>query len=112
MKTRIKSVTILGRLWHDKINGNTYHSARVFVDGVCVAAVPFQYGYGNQFEWNAIDALEATGKFKGKSARRVDAERQRCEPGWQWIRDRLGVNYLVDSTSVSKRECVQWGVRN
>ena len=42
--TAIKSVQILGRRWRDKANGNTYHSARVFIDGECVGAVPFQYG--------------------------------------------------------------------
>lgn len=109
MKTKIKSITVLGRLWRDKINGNTYHSARVFADGVLVACVPFQYGYGNQFEWNAADALERTRMFKNDQQRRVDAERQKCEPAWQWLRDRLGINYLVDSTECTKRECVAWG---
>lgn len=109
MKTKAKSVTVIGRRWRDKINGNTYHSARVFVDGACVASVPFQYGYGNQFEWNAADALEKSGTFKGKCSRQVDAERQRCEPAWQWLRDRLGLNYMVDVAECTKRECVAWG---
>lgn len=33
---KMRSVQILGRTWRDNINGNTYHSARVFVDGVLV----------------------------------------------------------------------------
>lgn len=106
---KAKSVTILGRRWFDKVNGNTYHSARVFVDGKLVALVPYQYGYGNMYEWNAVAALSEAKVFKGKQARREDPERQHCEPGWQWLRDRLGLNYLVDVADCKKRECVWWG---
>ena len=66
-------------------------------------------GGPRQFEWNAADALEKSGNFKGKCARQVDAERQRCEPAWQWLRDRLGLNYMVDVAECTKRECVAWG---
>lgn len=105
----MKSITILGRKWRDKVNGNTYHSARVFIDGNLVCCVPFQYGYGNQFEWNAIDALERTKRFKGERQRKVSADRQNCESGWSWLRDRLGLGYVVDCADVLKRDCIAWG---
>lgn len=106
---KIKSISILGRRWRDKVNGNTYHSARVFADGNLVATVPFQYGYGNQFEWTACDQLERANVFKGARQRQCDKDRQRCESGWQWLRDRLKLGYLVDVSEVTKRECVAWG---
>lgn len=105
---KAKSVTILGRTWFDRVNGNTYHSARVFVDGKHVATVPFQYGYGNQFEWNAVDALERANIFKGKQARQRNANGS-AESGWSWLRDRLGLGYLVSVSECLKRECVAFG---
>jgi len=36
--------------WRDKVNGNTYHSARVLdTQRQLQLAVPFQYGYGDHF---------------------------------------------------------------
>ena len=101
-----KSVTILGRKWRDKVNGNTYHSARVFVDGVLVATAPFQYGYGEQFVWSAAEALERAGVFKGKDQRQGSPQQ---EAPWRWLKGRLGLGYLVDCADVTKRECVAWG---
>ena len=54
---KIKSITIIGRRWFDKINGNTYFSSVGLVDGVPVVNIPFQYGYGEQYEhetWKEI----------------------------------------------------------
>ena len=39
--------------WFDKVNGNSYFSARIWVDGEIVGVLPFQYGYGNQYEYEA-----------------------------------------------------------
>lgn len=100
---KVKSITILGRKWRDKVNGNTYHSARVFADGKLVAVVPFQYGYGRQFEWNAAIELDKALIFTGKK------RLQKNESPWRWIKDRLGCAYLVDCTECTKRECVEFG---
>lgn len=48
-----KSLFIEGREWFDKVNGNSYFSARVWVDGEIVGVLPFQYGYGDQYEYEA-----------------------------------------------------------
>jgi len=48
-KLRGKQIVIRGKRWFDKINGNTYHSTEVYIDGKLVGRVPFAYGYGNQF---------------------------------------------------------------
>lgn len=45
----MKSVFIHGKTWFDKSYGNSYFSARVFVDGNEVARLPFQYGYGDHY---------------------------------------------------------------
>jgi len=41
------------REWFDKINGNSYFSARIWINGGQVAILPFQYGYGDQFIYEA-----------------------------------------------------------
>jgi hypothetical protein len=54
----MKSIFILGLLWTDKINGNTYHSSEVFIDGKMVGKVTMEYGNGDQFEWTGADILK------------------------------------------------------
>ena len=54
-ETKIRAVI---RRWHDDVCGNSYFSARVTVE--CTDGheraflVPFQYGYGNQPEWEVL----------------------------------------------------------
>lgn len=53
---------IVGKKWFDKVNGNTYHSARVYdLTGHVVAAAPYEYGYGDQYIYSAFNALKARG---------------------------------------------------
>ena len=44
-----RSLFIEAREWFDKINGTSYFSARIWVDGKEVSALPFQYGYGDHY---------------------------------------------------------------
>lgn len=48
--------------WRDKINGNTYHSVRITrcKDGAVIVA-PFQYGYGDQYRYSALNAMLEAG---------------------------------------------------
>ncbi len=56
-----RSLFIEAREWFDKVNGNSYFSARVWIDGEVVGVLPFQYGYGNQFEYEAQKWLLSEG---------------------------------------------------
>ena len=58
---RIQSITILARRWFDKINGNTYHSVRVLINGKEVVNVPHRYGYGEMYLQTAKEELEEKG---------------------------------------------------
>lgn len=49
----MNTVTVEGRTWFERVNGNTYHAVRIVVNGVTVAVSPVTYGYGNQFEETA-----------------------------------------------------------
>ena len=53
----IRSLFIEGRLWFDKINGNTYFSNRVWVNGKVAFVMPFEYGYEMQFLHSALNEL-------------------------------------------------------
>jgi len=55
------TITIIGKRWFDKVNGNTYHSTRVHFNGKEIGYVPFEYGYGNHWEWTGLELLK---KFK------------------------------------------------
>lgn len=53
---------IVGKKWFDKVNGNTYHSARVYdLEKKVVAVASFRYGYGDQFVQSAFEAMKERG---------------------------------------------------
>lgn len=65
----MRSLFIEGKTWFDKVNGNSYFSCRIHIDGKLAMVLPFQYGYGNQFEYEAMRALADNGKLpEGYSA--------------------------------------------
>lgn len=45
-------ISLLGRLWKDHY-GNSYHTARIKVNGEFVYTTPVTYGYGGQYEQTA-----------------------------------------------------------
>jgi hypothetical protein len=52
-----RSLFVEGREWFDKTGGNSYFSARIWVDGGQVAILTFQYGYGDQYLYEAQKKL-------------------------------------------------------
>jgi hypothetical protein len=59
----IKSITVIAKKWFDKVNGNTYHSCTVLVNGEEIGHNPFEYGYGEQYRTTALKILQAAGYF-------------------------------------------------
>lgn len=54
--------------WFDKVNGNTYHSAQILkTETGEVFYVPFQYGYGSQYQQSALEKLVELGEISGDS---------------------------------------------
>lgn len=49
LKTLSGNVMITGRRWFDKVNGNTYHSATLYVNGLEEGNDSFSYGYGDHY---------------------------------------------------------------
>lgn len=52
---------IAGRRWFQKAWGSTYHSVYVYINGMEVFRVPFEYGYGDCYLQTAVDGLKALG---------------------------------------------------
>lgn len=49
---------VVGRKWFDKVNGNTYNSAKVWnSDGEHCANVEFAYGYGSDYYFRAVNKI-------------------------------------------------------
>ncbi len=53
----IRSIFIECREWFDKVNGNSYFSARIWINGGQVAILPFSYGYGDFYIYEAQKKL-------------------------------------------------------
>jgi len=81
MKTLRKNsiISVIATEWFDKVNGNSYFSGKILINGERVIKLPFQYGYGNQWRHEAIKQImqdyklptnEATptGRFHGDLA--------------------------------------------
>lgn len=66
MKTKMSILMLVGRRWFNRGPGNTYHSCEIYVDGNCVHKIGYAYGYGSQYEWNALAWLEENGYMPGR----------------------------------------------
>lgn len=93
-KTIERSLFVEGREWFDKVNGNSYFSARLWVDGGQVAILPFQYGYGDQFLYEAQKKLLELGYLpqEGKNA------------GLWTIAQNSGFDFYNSKTNTNKNE--------
>jgi hypothetical protein len=43
------TVVVIGKRWFDRVNGNTYHTAEVEVNGTTLGKSPMTYGYDEQY---------------------------------------------------------------
>lgn len=52
------TITVIGRRWFERINGNTYHSVVIYVNGDMLERLDFEYGYGSMYMQNAAAILD------------------------------------------------------
>ena len=97
-----ETIHISGRRWFDKVNGNTYHSARAYQDGELVAVAPYQYGYGDQWRESIAEELVKAGVLPD-----LQTPNGR-KPLWQ-IAEAVGCSITSDCADVLKREVVDYG---
>lgn len=102
-KAKVKSITVIGKRWFDKVNGNTYCSARVYFDGIEVLRIPWTYGYGNYFEQVSKEQLDKAGLIKLKKY-----DNGCSESFWEYC-NKNKINYLSEVSDGLKREMKLWG---
>lgn len=63
--TQVKTIDINALEWFDKVNGNSYFAGYVTINYGQLDAqkinMPFQYGYGDSYQYAAIKALKEAG---------------------------------------------------
>ena len=89
-----RSLFVEGREWFDKVNGNSYFSARLWVDGGQVAILPFQYGYGDQFLYEAQKKLLELGYLP---------QEEKNASLWS-IAENLGFDFYSSKSETNKRD--------
>lgn len=59
MKNKYKNfILIEGKEYFDKLNGNSYFSSKVYFNGELAFSLPYQYGYWDSFEFEALKKLK------------------------------------------------------
>lgn len=65
-RAKIKHVGIIGKRWFDRVNGNTYNSVRIFINGAPVKTLGRAYGYGDYYKQRAEEWLIKNGYLKAE----------------------------------------------
>lgn len=58
MKKQKQVFFIVGGLWRDEINGNTYHNAKIISPNYKTLYTGFKYGYGSQYLSTASEYIK------------------------------------------------------
>jgi len=92
-----QSIIVQGRKWFDKVNGNTYFSCRVQVpteSGFKSFNIPFQYGYGEQWQFESVIVLRKLGFFKDDNRQRWELPIIFSDRGYMLKRDMFKGLYI------------------
>jgi len=79
------------REWFDRINGNSYFTCAIYVDGKKVTVLPFQYGYGEHYKDMASQWLNSNGYTS------------QCTPLWRYC-EANKIAFTTESVQVLKRD--------
>lgn len=94
------NITIIGRRWFDRINGNTYFSSTALINGIEVVHIPFEYGYGNHYEDRTFQELQKLGYCS-------DAEHYKnggSECFWRYCERKEIIKYVTHSDVNRKKD--------
>ncbi len=98
-QTDIRSIVVIGRKWFERVNGNTYFSAEIIIDGVRVHFIPFAYGYDSEYEHFAWAWIDDSGLL-GDNGRR--AQHGHVEDPWRYCK-REGIAYHPTAIQVGRK---------
>jgi hypothetical protein len=98
----LRSLHINGRLWFDKLNGNTYHAVSISANGKWLIDLGITYGYGDQYLQTALDWLKKFG-LVSEEVRSVYDLRETLDL-YTSYKDTLKKNLYTDSIKGKKVE--------
>ena len=103
MAPRIRSIGVIGKRWFDRVNGNTYNSVEIFVNGRKEAVLPFGYGYGDYYVQRAVEWLIDRG-FLYLTPDQIERKERTgsTPPLWQLTRER-GIEMDYEAIDVPRK---------
>lgn len=103
--TEVKTIDVNAKEWFDRVNGNSYFSARVTVnlgmEDERIIVVPFQYGYGSQYEYSAFAALQSNGIIPVQDGHPIP---------WRYYADNKIIARQHIDANCLKRDVKAWGI--
>lgn len=101
------TLTIFGRRWFQRTNGNSYFSARAYLDGELIGNINFAYGYGDHYRYEMLYALELNQKIPARvwETRQIsgcDPIQQPAESWLQWS-ERTGISIVSEVADVGRK---------
>lgn len=103
-RAKIQHIGIIGKRWFDRVNGNTYNSVQITVNGNRVATLGRGYGYGDYYEQRAVEWLVKHGYLPEVEERGGS----RYKPLWQYARD-LGFKKDSQAIDVKRKKDLDEG---
>ena len=98
-KEEVKSITIFGKRWFDRINGNTYFSSVGLVNNKEAVKIPYEYGYGDHYIDRTFQELEKAGFIDDV----IHHENGSTEPFWRYC-DRKNISKYTSVSDVSRKK--------
>ena len=99
----MKTIDINAKEWFDKVNGNSYFSARITLDYGMDSSkeiiLPFQYGYGNHYIDMSGEELLNQGLIKVEN----------FTPLWRSCRENNVILRTNKHENCLKRDVIKWG---
>ena len=93
-KTKVEKIHVEVRTWWDKINGNPYFSAKIYVNSEDVGLIPFGYGSDDHAIDEAADLLAREGYLPEGSG----------SPAWYFREN--GIKFSQSIVPVLKRNVI------
>ena len=89
----METIHVSGKRWFDKVNGNTYHSSKIYIDGNFFDRVNFAYGYGDHYLTTAFELLHRVGKIEMES---------NTQAPWRYCKEN-GIKFYSEVADITRK---------
>lgn len=105
-RVKLRTIDIQAKEWFDKVNGNSYWSARVTLNfglpSEKTIVLPFQYGYGDFYRQEVTQTLREIGIIKTVNPEEYHVSlRQMCHEH--------GIVLRASKSEAKQKEVKEWG---